>query len=156
MERCFIRENSPWEFVYLIFIPLKFTHALPYCDTQEFSSHRYYSWPSIGSTWAQTQAIAQSQIVELPSDRIPKDHLLKINIISQAEQDFISSTYLSKTGPKPDLVDLSIPMRVRAPLRVLGLDHYLSATACYLVTHFTNPRGVACQLYYKLGGTTYE
>lgn len=98
MDKNIIKRGLYSVLVCLLIFPFKFTHAVPFGDTQAFNGHQYYLWPQRGLTWAQAQPIAARQTVELPDGRILKGHLLTVN--SQAEQDFISNTYLTQNWLK--------------------------------------------------------
>ena len=62
-------------------------------DTIEFNGHRYHLFTETGTTWLQAQAIAAGESVTLNDGTVLKGHLLTIN--NQAEQDFISSTFMT-------------------------------------------------------------
>ncbi len=84
-------------FCALLFTTIPAT-SIELADTLEFDGHYYYLWPEAGLTWAQAQAVAAQQRLELPDGRILPGHLVTIS--SQPEQDFISTTYMTRNWLK--------------------------------------------------------
>lgn len=69
-------------------------YAVPLTDTIEFNGHRYLLATQAGISWDQARAISANQSVTLSDRTVLKGHLLTIT--SQAEQDFISRTFMNR------------------------------------------------------------
>lgn len=78
----------------IFFLAVSTAYSVPLLDTIEFNGHYYLLVvPSGGITWDNAQAHAASETVVLNDGTVMKGHLVTIN--SQAEQDFVSNTFLT-------------------------------------------------------------
>ncbi len=80
-----------------VLVGSSFASAVPLSSTVEFQGHRYYLAPQKGMTWDQARAIAARETVVLVDGTVLKGHLLTIT--SQAEQNFIQSTFRNAVDP---------------------------------------------------------